>query len=128
MKYYIDRRSSTVYAYEADGSQDDFIKEGLERLTAKELAQIRKAQEAASAPTPEQLLQEANAQRDQLLMVAGLRIAPLQDAIDLGESTDADVEALKLWKEYRVAVNRVSQQPGFPAKVEWPLAPDTQTQ
>lgn len=124
MKYYIDRTLGTVFAYESDGSQDDFIKEGLERLTDKELAKIRAAQEAASAPTLEQVLQDANAQRDRLLILAGLRIAPLQDAIDLGESTDTDIAALKLWRAYRVAVNRVSQQSGYPNKIEWPPAPE----
>lgn len=124
MKYYIDRTLGTVFAYESDGSQDDFIKEGLESLTDKELAKIRAAQEAASAPTLEQVLQDANAQRDRLLTLAGLRIAPLQDAIDLGESTDTDIAALKLWRAYRVAVNRVSQQSGYPNKIEWPAAPE----
>lgn len=124
MKYYIDRNSGEIFAYESDGSQDEFIKQGLERLTDKEWAKIKKAQEAASAPTLEQVLQDANSQRDRLLAVAGLRIAPLQDAIDLGESTDADIANLKLWREYRVAVSRVPQQSGYPNKVEWPVTPE----
>lgn len=124
MNYYIDRETSDIFAYESDGSQDGFIKEGLERLSDKEWAKIKAAQEAASAPSPEQVLLEANAQRDKLLTLAGLRIAPLQDAIDLGESTDADIAYLKLWRAYRVGVNRVSQQSGYPSKIEWPAAPD----
>ena len=82
MKYYIDRATCEVFAYESDGSQDSFISHDLELLDDKGLAEVRAAQEAAAAPTPEQVLQSANAQRDSLLAVAGLRIAPLQDAVD----------------------------------------------
>ncbi len=125
MKYYIDRTSGEVFAYESDGSQDDFIKDGLKRLTDKEWAKIRKEQEAALAPTPEQVLLDANAQRDRLLVVAGLRIAPLQDAMDLGDALKDEETELKAWKQYRVALNRVQLQPGFPAAIDWPSEPTT---
>ncbi|WP_246882698.1 tail fiber assembly protein [Pseudomonas sp. MWU349] len=123
MKYYIERTSGTVFAYESDGSQDEFIKEGLERLTDSEFAKIRQAQEAALIPTPEQVLLDVNAQRDRLLAFAGLRIAPLQDAVDLDEVTAAELASLKAWKQYRVAVNRVPEQQGYPGSVDWPRQP-----
>jgi len=123
MKYYIKRATGEVFAYESDGSQDSFISPDLELLDDKGLAEVRAAQEAAAAPTPEQVLQSANAQRDSLLAVAGLRIAPLQDAVDLGSATDTDMANLKLWRQYRVAVNRVSEQAGFPATIDWPAPP-----
>lgn len=123
MKYYIERTSGTVFAYESDGSQDEFIKEGLERLTDSEFAKIRQAQEAALTPTPEQVLLDVNAQRDRLLAFAGLRIAPLQDAVDLDEATPAELASLKAWKQYRVAVNRVPEQQGYPGSVDWPRQP-----
>lgn len=123
MKYYIDRAAGEVFAYESDGSQDAYIKPGLDPLSSDELALIRAAQAAAAAPTPEQILQAANAQRDGLLAVAGLRIAPLQDAVDIGVATDADTANLRLWKQYRVVVNRISDQAGFPAQVDWPAQP-----
>lgn len=62
-------------------------------------------------------------QRDALLAVATVRIAPLQDAVDLDEATPAEVAALKAWKQYRVLLSRIEQQPGFPAAVDWPKAP-----
>ncbi|VVO55170.1 hypothetical protein PS870_00498 [Pseudomonas fluorescens] len=46
-----------------------------------------------------------------------------QDAIDLGDASDSDVASLKLWKQYRVALNRIEQQVGFPVTVDWPVAP-----
>lgn len=74
-------------------------------------------------PTPVEILASVNTQRDSLLSAAALRIAPLQDAIDLGTATDTDVANLKLWKSYRVAVNRVPGQVGFPATIDWPTPP-----
>jgi hypothetical protein len=58
-----------------------------------------------------------------LLGSAGIRIAPLQDAVDLGDASDSDVASLKLWKQYRVTLNRIERQTGFPATVDWPAAP-----
>ncbi len=122
MKYYKDK-DGAIYAYESDGSQDAYIDPSFELLDDDGLAAARAAQALANAPTPEQVLAEANAQRDLLLTVAGLRVAPLQDAVDLDIATASDTANLKLWKQYRVAVNRVSEQPGFPATINWPAPP-----
>ena len=60
------------------------------------------------------------ATRDGLLRVAAVRIAPLQDAADLDVATAAETAALKAWKTYRVALNRVDVT-AHPAV--WPAAP-----
>ncbi|MHA6574573.1 tail fiber assembly protein [Pseudomonas yamanorum] len=75
-------------------------------------------------PTPEDVAQQAAFKRDQLLSVAAVRIAPLQDAIDIGEDTPEDAANLKLWKQYRVALNRIDQQAGFPTTITWPVTPN----
>lgn len=56
-------------------------------------------------------------------LVADTAIAPLQDAVDIEESTDAELALLKAWKKYRVALNRVPEQAGYPTTIEWPVAP-----
>lgn len=61
--------------------------------------------------------------RDALLRSAGMRMAPLQDAMDLGEATADEQEQLRVWKSYRVQLNRIEQQPGFPNSIEWPESP-----
>lgn len=71
-------------------------------------------------PTPAEVLAQNTATRDQLLTTAALAIAPLQDAVDLDEATPAEVAALKAWKQYRVAVNRIDLMAVSPA---WPTAP-----
>ncbi|MDP1172118.1 tail fiber assembly protein, partial [Klebsiella pneumoniae] len=58
-------------------------------------------------------------ERDRLLSRASLRMAPLQDAIDLGSATQEEVASLNQWKQYRVDLNRIEQQETFPKRVKW---------
>lgn len=76
-----------------------------------------------SKPSQEQSLEIAEKERDRLLGVAAIRIAPLQDAVDLDEATAADITLLKKWKQYRVAVNRTPDQPEYPKVINWPPEP-----
>ncbi|MCU1780548.1 tail fiber assembly protein [Pseudomonas sp. 14P_5.3_Bac1] len=66
---------------------------------------------------------EAMQRRDELLQVAAIRIAPLLDAQDLGKATDDEVARLQAWKLYRIELNRIDKQEGFPALINWPVAP-----
>ncbi|OZI39044.1 hypothetical protein CEG14_05780 [Bordetella genomosp. 1] len=71
----------------------------------------------------EQLSSIARSDRDVLLGVAALRIAPLEDAVDLGIASADETDALAQWKAYRVALMRIEQQPGFPETIDWPAVP-----
>ncbi len=51
MKHYIDTNTQVIYAYEADGSQDEYIQEGLTPISDEELAALR-------APTTAQRIAE----------------------------------------------------------------------
>ncbi|HEX7906871.1 MAG TPA: tail fiber assembly protein [Paraburkholderia sp.] len=78
---------------------------------------------AAAAPKPftgAMLLKDNTIQRDSLLNVAALAIGPLQDAVDLGQSTAVEDALLKSWKEYRIAVNRIDLTQPSPT---WPVQP-----
>ncbi|QVL21567.1 tail fiber assembly protein [Pseudomonas qingdaonensis] len=55
--------------------------------------------------------------------VADSAIAPLQDAVDLDDATEAEATALKAWKKYRVALNRLPEQAGYPTDIDWPAPP-----
>lgn len=68
----------------------------------------------------EEILARNTAIRDSALSTATAAIAPLQDAVDLDEATDAETALLKQWKQYRVAVNRVDLTQASPV---WPAAP-----
>lgn len=123
MKYYIDKETGDVYAFDADGSQDAYIRENLKPLNAAELEKVRAKQAAAHEPTNQQLEQTARYTRDQLLSVAAVRIAPLQYAVDLDDATLEEAELLKKWKQYSIDVNRASDQPKYPNTINWPTPP-----
>lgn len=77
----------------------------------------------AAPPEPTPTADQTLARRDALLAMAALRIAPLQDAVDLAEATTAETDALRAWKLYRVALNRIESAAGFPESVQWPTEP-----
>jgi len=56
-----------------------------------------------------------------LIAQATIAIAPLQDAVDLGEATDDETASLKAWKQYRVAVNRIDANTAD--DITWPDQP-----
>lgn len=75
-------------------------------------------------PTAEQYRQTALLQRDEGLSLAALRIAPLQDAVDLGQASEEVRARLIKWKQYRIELQEIDQQAGFPEHILWPLSPD----
>ena len=91
---------------------------------AEEFAPDDSPELTAFLSPPEAILQIANARRDQLLTLAAIRIAPRQDAVDLGLATSAEEAELLAWKNYRVDLIRIDQQAGFPGEIDWPSSPD----
>ncbi|NWE20204.1 tail fiber assembly protein [Pseudomonas sp. P7548] len=75
-------------------------------------------------PTATEVATAAIAKRNELLAIAANRMGPLQDAVDVERVTDDEVALLKLWKAYRIDLNRIEQQDGFPAEIQWPVSPD----
>lgn len=76
---------------------------------------------APAVPSPTEILAVNALTRDQSLATAATRIAPLQDAVDLGDATANDIELLRRWKQYRVMVNRVDLALAAPL---WPESPN----
>ncbi|ENX4473201.1 tail fiber assembly protein [Enterobacter roggenkampii] len=73
------------------------------------------------AATKEQLIIIAEAKRASLMAGASVAISPLQDAVDLGDSTPEEEALLKKLKQYRVELNRldISKAPD----ISWPVKP-----
>ncbi|HFD8256711.1 TPA: tail fiber assembly protein [Salmonella enterica] len=67
-------------------------------------------------------LREAEGTKSRLLQMASEKIAPLQDAVDLGLATDDEKAQLDEWKKYRVLVNRVDT-----SNPDWPDVPVSQS-
>lgn len=76
------------------------------------------------AVTEEELVGAALMERDKLLSTAAIRVAPLQDAVDLEQATPELKILLKKWKQYRIDLNGIHNQAGFPAAIEWPVQPE----
>lgn len=75
-------------------------------------------------PPSIEALQAVNTlKRDELMAIATLAINPLQDAIDLNSATPAETAMLKLWKQFRVSVNRIDLALVTP---DWPEIPAAQ--
>lgn len=64
-------------------------------------------------------LREAEVTKRRLLQMASGKIAPLQDAVDLGIATDEEKSQLAEWKKFRVLVNRVDI-----SNPDWSQKPD----
>jgi hypothetical protein len=63
----------------------------------------------------------AETEKSQRLAEATTKIAPLQDAVDLGIATDDEVAQLNAWKTYRVEVNRIDTSTA--PDITWPVPP-----
>ncbi len=74
--------------------------------------------------TTDELTTIAQEKISELLAVAAEKVAPLQDAFDLGIATDDETTSLTAWKNYRVLVNRVTSQSGYPTEIDWPPMPE----
>ncbi|MFV2948029.1 tail fiber assembly protein [Pseudomonas japonica] len=79
--------------------------------------------EAKAQVAAEQLLATVVSETARRRGIADASIAPLQDAVDLNEATEAESALLKEWKRYRVALNRLPEQPGYPSGIDWPAPP-----
>lgn len=75
----------------------------------------------APAPSQEQLSAVAEEELRRLIAEATVKIAPLQDAVDLDEATQDEKNELLAWKKYRVLLNRtdISKAP----EILWPERP-----
>jgi hypothetical protein len=62
-------------------------------------------------------------ERDSRMATAQLRIAPLKYAADLDMATETERAALLAWMRYSVELNRIQDQPDYPAEITWPAPP-----
>lgn len=79
--------------------------------------------EMKQAAAAAERLASVQAEIARLRKIADDAIAPLQDAMDLGEATAEEGAELTAWKRYRVVLNRLPDQPGYPDEITWPVPP-----
>ncbi|WP_099142977.1 tail fiber assembly protein [Xenorhabdus kozodoii] len=73
-------------------------------------------------PTPAELQQQAESQKQSRMSQAANSIAPLQYAVDLKMATNAELTLLTAWKKYCVLLNRVDCSTA--PEIDWPKAPE----
>lgn len=117
MKYYKDE-NNVVYAYDAHGTQDAFIKEGLMLITRSEAMAI-----INPPPTHEQLIQAAENERQRLLAAADAVMLDWRTELMLGEISDANRAKLSAWVAYKNEVKAVDVTTD-PEHVNWPVIPE----
>ena len=117
MKYYKDE-NNVVYAYDAYGTQDAFIKEGLVPITRSEAMVI-----INPPPTHEQLIQAAENERQRLLSAADAIMLDWRTELLLGEISDANRAKLSAWLLYKNQVKAVDVTTD-PEHVSWPVIPE----
>ena len=115
MKYFKDKNSNEVYAYDQGQIDGDWVRKGLVPMTETEV-------EAHLNPTPttEQLADTARAERDRLIESVRWRIERHSDELALGSEPTEPLEPLL---QYVQALRDVPQQAGFPEAVGWPQCP-----
>jgi|GEM_PF-1148647 len=74
-------------------------------------------------PTVEELKASALAYRNLLLSAANEATAGMADAYIAGLLSAEDTETFKSFAAYKLALNKVDQQPGYPADITWPESP-----
>jgi len=78
-------------------------------------------------PNDAEYLAAAQERMELALRRANSEVVIYQDRVDVDEASDADRAQLTAWKKYRVAINRIPEQSGYPHAITWPVAPDTAT-
>jgi len=68
-----------------------------------------------------ELKAEATATLSALMAKANAAIAPLQDAVDIDDATEAERASLTAWKKYRIALNRLDLSAA--PDIAWPAYP-----
>ncbi len=71
--------------------------------------------------TKDEFIANAEITKQQLMSTASTAIAPLQDAVDIGEATEAEIDLLQRWKKYRVLINRIDINDA--PDIKWPDVP-----
>lgn len=111
MKYFKDKNTSEVYAYDQEQIDGGWVKEGLVPMTDEEIDDHLNPQ-----PTPEQLAFIERVWRNAELERADIELNKVQDGMGTGTVT--------AWREYRCALRNWPEHESFPDSSFRPVAPD----
>ena len=112
IRFFKDKNTNEVYAYNQEQIAGGWVKEGLVAMTDEEVS----AHLAPKPPTAEQ----TRAERDAKIESVRWRIERAKDEAALGTPLSEPLEPLL---QYVQALRDVPQQAGFPESIEWPVEP-----
>lgn len=78
---------------------------------------------APPIPSQDELKQSALALRDAYLSAANEKTAGMADAYIAGLLDETDTATFKAFAAYKLSLNKIDKQPGYPDAVVWPEAP-----
>lgn len=81
------------------------------------------AAQVPPVPTDTELKAAALSQRDALLSQANEATAGMADAYLADLLGDADKAMFKAYAVYKLALNKIDKQLGYPTAIDWPIAP-----
>jgi len=73
-------------------------------------------------PTAKDIVEQAEQDKLSLISYASLKVATLQDALDLDMATDIEKNSLSSWRKYRVLLSRVDTSKA--PDISWPNKPE----
>jgi len=74
-------------------------------------------------PTDTELKAAALSERDARLSLANEATAGMADAFLADLLSDAEKSMFKAYALYKLSLNKIDKQPGYPATIEWPTSP-----
>ncbi len=74
-------------------------------------------------PTTDELKSAAIAQRDALLSAANEATAGMADAFIADLLSTSDIAMFKAFAAYKLTLNKIDKQSGFPQEIAWPAYP-----
>ena len=81
------------------------------------------AEVVAPVPTYEELKVCAIYKRDYLISLANESTVGMADAFVAGLLSPEEVSRFKAFAAYKLELNKVVSQPGFPSSIDWPVSP-----
>ncbi|OAI93523.1 phage tail assembly chaperone [Pseudomonas putida] len=118
MKFYRDPQTDAVFAYEADGSQDDAIRDGLVLMTAAEIER-----HLSPPPTQEQVEAAERAWRDAAVVDVTWLRERHRDERELGRDTTLSADQFGELLSYLQSLRDWPQSEQFPEPDHRPTAP-----
>ena len=115
MKYFKDKKTNEVYAYETEAKRQEWGAPDLVKMTPAEV-------DTHLAPKPP-TAGDIRAERDRLIESVRWRIERHSDELALGSEP---TEPLETMLQYTQDLSDIPQQTGFPTDIVWPEVPNAQ--